>query len=44
MGNFCLGDKGKISQMEEMDNNACVLMGYHDKVCFANVSNYSHYE
>jgi hypothetical protein len=35
MENFCHGVKGKISQMEEMGNSACVLMGYHDKVCFA---------
>jgi hypothetical protein len=42
MGNFCHGDKGKISQMEEMGNNACVLMGYHDKVCFANLCQIIH--
>jgi hypothetical protein len=34
MGNFCHGYKDKISQMEDMGNNACFLMGYHDKVCF----------
>ncbi len=34
MGNFCHGDKDKISQMEDMDNNACFLMGYQDKVRF----------
>jgi hypothetical protein len=34
MGNFCHGDKNKISQMEDMGNNACFLMGYHDKVHF----------
>ncbi len=33
MGNFCHGDKDKISQREEMGNDACVLMGYHNKVC-----------
>ncbi len=32
MGNFCHGDKDKISQMEDMGNNACFLMGYQDKV------------
>ncbi len=32
MGNFCHGDKDKISQMEDMGNNACLLMGYHNKV------------
>ncbi len=34
MGNFCHGDKDKISQMEDMGNHACFLMGYHNKVCF----------
>ncbi len=34
MGNFCHGDKDKISQMEDMGNDATVLIGYHDKVCF----------
>jgi hypothetical protein len=34
MGNFCHCDKDKISQMEDMGNNACFLMGYHDKVHF----------
>jgi hypothetical protein len=34
MGNFCHGDNDKISQMEDMGNNACFLMGYHDKVRF----------
>ena len=33
MGNFCHGDKDKISQREDMGNNACLLLGYHDKVC-----------
>jgi hypothetical protein len=32
MGKFCPGDKDKISQMEDMGNNACLLMGYHNKV------------
>jgi hypothetical protein len=32
MGNFCHRDKDKISQMEDMGNNACFLMEYHDKV------------
>jgi hypothetical protein len=27
MGNFCHGDKDKISQMEDVGNNACLLMG-----------------
>ena len=34
MGNFCHGDKDKISQMEDMDNDACFLMVYQDKVRF----------
>ncbi len=37
MGNFCHGDKDKISQMEDMGNNATVLIGYHDKVCFEDI-------
>ncbi len=32
MGNFCHRDKDKISQMEDMGNDACLLMGYHNKV------------
>jgi hypothetical protein len=35
MGNFCHGDKDKISQMEDMSYNACLLMGYHNKVRYA---------
>ena len=31
IGNFCHRDKDKISQMEDMGNNACLLMGYHNK-------------
>ena len=34
MGNFCHGDKEKVSQMEDMRNDACILIGYHDKVRF----------
>ncbi len=34
MGNFCHGDKEKISQREDMGNDACILIGYHDKVRF----------
>ncbi len=32
MGNFCHGDKDKISQMEDKGNVPCLLMGYHNKV------------
>jgi hypothetical protein len=35
MGNFCNGDKVEISQMEDMGNDACLLTGYHNKVCYA---------
>ncbi len=35
MGNFRHGDKDKISQMEDMGNNACLLMGYYNKVRYA---------
>ncbi len=34
MGNFCHKDKDKFSQMEDMGNDACFLMGYHYKVRF----------
>jgi hypothetical protein len=34
MGKFCHGDKDKISKKEDMGSNACLLMRYHDKVCF----------
>ncbi len=34
VGNFCHRDKDKVSQMEDMGNNACFLLGYHDKVRF----------
>ncbi len=34
MENFCHGDKDKISQMEDMGNDACFQMEYHNKVCF----------
>jgi hypothetical protein len=34
MGNFYHKVKDKISQMEDMGNYACFLMGYHDKVRF----------
>ena len=37
MGNFCHRDKDKISQMEDMGNNATVLIGYHDKVSFEDI-------
>jgi hypothetical protein len=42
MENFCHGDEGKISQMEEMGNDACILMGYHDKVCLSNLCQIIH--
>ncbi len=32
MGNFCHGDKVKVSQMEDMGDDACLLMGCHNKV------------
>jgi hypothetical protein len=32
MGNFCHRDKDKISQMEDVGNGACLLMGNHNKV------------
>ncbi len=32
MGNYCHGDQTKKSQLEEVGNNACLLMGYHEMV------------
>jgi hypothetical protein len=32
MGNHCHGDQNKKSQLEDMGNNVCLLMGYHDTV------------
>ena len=34
MGNFGHGSKDKISHMEDMGNDAQMLIGYNDKVCF----------
>jgi hypothetical protein len=34
VGNLCHRDKDKVSQMKDMGNNACFLLGYHDKVLF----------
>ena len=32
MGNYCHGDQTKKSQLEDMGNFVCLLMGYHDMV------------
>jgi hypothetical protein len=32
MRNYCHGDENKTSQLEDMGNNACLLVGYHDTV------------
>jgi hypothetical protein len=32
MGNYCHGDQTKKSWLEDMGNDACLLMGYHDTV------------
>jgi hypothetical protein len=32
MGNFCHGNESKVSQMEQMGNDSCMIVGYHDKV------------
>ena len=32
MGNFCHGDEQKDSQMEQMGTDACVIVGFNDKV------------
>jgi hypothetical protein len=42
MGNFCHGDETKNSQMETMGMDACMMIGYHDKVS-QTVANRSYY-
>ncbi len=32
MGNYCHGDQTKKSQLENLGNDGCLLMGYHDTV------------
>ncbi len=32
MGIFCHGNESKVLQMEQMGNNSCMIVGYHDKV------------
>jgi len=46
LGYFCHGDETKNSQMETMGMDACVMIGYHNKVSktVANQSNYSKLE
>ena len=45
MGNFCHGDKGKASQLEEMGKDASMFIGYHDKVQgYILLTNYSNFE
>jgi hypothetical protein len=31
-GNYCHGHATQTSQLEDMGNNACIIVGYHDKV------------
>ena len=46
LGNFCHGDETKNSQMETMGMDACMMIGYHNKVSkiVANQSFYSKLE
>jgi len=46
LGNFCHGDETKNSQMETMGMDACMMIGYHNKVnkTVANQSYYSKLE
>jgi hypothetical protein len=30
MGNYCHRDENKTSQLEDMGNDVCLFMGYHD--------------
>jgi hypothetical protein len=32
MGNFCHGDDSKDSHIEKMGSDACVVVGFNDKV------------
>ena len=32
IGNFCHGDEQKDSQMEQMGTDACVIVGFNNKV------------
>jgi hypothetical protein len=32
MGNLCHGNESKVLQMEQMGNNSCMIVGYHNKV------------
>ena len=32
IGNYCHGDQTKKSQLEDMVNDVCLLMGHHDTV------------
>ncbi len=32
MGNLCHCDESKVLQMEQMGNNSCMIVGYHNKV------------
>ena len=46
LGNFCHGDETKTSQMETIGMDACMMIGYHNKVSkiVANQSFYSKLE
>jgi hypothetical protein len=30
-GNFCHSNESKVSQMEQMGNNSCMIVEYHEK-------------
>ena len=38
-GNYCHSNAEETSQLEEMGNDACVFVGYHDKVRNTNSMN-----
>ncbi len=38
-GNYCHSNAGQPSQLEEMGSDACVFVGYHDKVSNTNSMN-----
>ncbi len=38
-GNYCHSNAGQTSQLEQMGNDACVFVGYHNKVSNSNSMN-----
>ena len=45
-GNYCHNNATQTSQLEEMENDACIIVGYHNKVSSSEslLTNYSKLE